>query len=184
MKRCSWVGENKLMIEYHDKEWGMPLYNDKKLFEYLVLESFQAGLSWNIVLNKRENFRKAFAQFNPEKISLFGKKEEDMLLKNVGIVRNKAKIAATINNARQFLTIQKEFKSFSAYQWSFVKKKPIVHKIKNIRDFPTVISEAVVFAKDLKKRGFKFLGPTTIYAHMQATGMVNDHMIGCFKRLA
>lgn len=182
MNRCSWVGESKLMIEYHDKEWGTPLFNDKKIFEFLILESFQAGLSWSIVLNKREHFRNAFAQFDPKKVSLFGQKEEEELIRNVGIIRNKAKISAAINNANQFLKIQDEFKSFSAYQWKFVDNKPINHKIKAIEDFPTVIPEAVEFAKDLKKRGFKFLGPTTIYAHMQASGMVNDHMISCFKR--
>lgn len=181
MRRCEWVGENKLMINYHDSEWGTPLYDDRKLFEYLTLEAFQAGLSWSIVLNKRENFRKAFAQFDPQKIKDFGDSKVSALLKNEGIVRNQAKILATINNATQFIKIQKEFGSFSLYQWRFVNNTPIVHVIKKMSDFPTVIPEAVVYANDLKKRGFKFLGPTTLYAHMQAVGMVNDHMTSCFK---
>ncbi len=181
MNRCKWTGENELMISYHDLEWGTPLYDDRKLFEYLVLESFQAGLSWSIVLNKRENFRKAFVQFNPKKVSVFDKREIALLLKNEGIVRNRAKIQATINNAKRFLEVQKEFKTFSAYQWQFVKNKTIKHSIKSDGDYLTQIPEAVEFAKDLKKRGFQFLGPTTIYAHMQAVGMVNDHMINCFR---
>lgn len=182
MNRCSWVGDTQLMIEYHDTEWGTPLYDDAKLFEYLVLESFQAGLSWNIVLKKREAFRSAFSQFDPTKIAQFGEHEINNLLINAKIIRNKAKICATINNALRFLEVKKEFGSFSTYQWQFVKNKSISHRISVTSDYLTTIPEAVNFANDLKKRGFKFLGPTTIYAHMQATGMVNDHMVGCYRR--
>lgn len=182
MNRCLWVGDTQLMIDYHDTEWGTPLYDDAKLFEYLCLESFQAGLSWNIVLKKREALRSAFLQFDPIKIAQFGKREIDNLLVNVEIIRNKAKILATINNALRFLEVKKEFGRFSTYQWKFVNNKPISHNISVTSDYLTTIPKAINFAKDLKKRGFKFLGPTTIYAHMQATGMVNDHMVGCYRR--
>lgn len=150
------------MLEYHDKEWGTPLRNDNKIFEFLTLESFQAGLSWQIILNKRRNFEKAFANFAPAMVAEFSKKDLTRLLKDKGIVRNGAKIKAAINNAKKFLEVKKEFGTFSKYMWQF--------------------KEAEIWAKDLKKRGFKFLGPTTLYAHMQAVGMVNDHMAGCFKK--
>jgi len=183
IQRCDWVKDSDgLMIEYHDKEWGVPLHNDNKIFEFLVLESFQAGLSWRTVLHKRKNFEKAFDNFNLVKVSQFSKKEVSKLLNNKGIIRNKAKIEATINNAQRFLEVQKEFKTFSAYMWGFVHNKPIINKIKKISDYKPVNAEAIVWAKDLKKRGFKFLGPTTIYAHMQAVGMVNDHMETCFRK--
>ena len=183
--RCAWVGENnELMQKYHDQEWGVPLRDDKKIFEFLVLESFQAGLSWNIVLRKRKNFEKAFCNFNPQKVARFSKEDILKLLKNEGIIRNKAKIIAAINNAQKFLAVQKEFSTFSKYMWQFVNNKQLVNKIKTIKDYPTVSREAEAFSKDLKKRGFKFLGPTTIYAHMQAVGMVNDHMNNCFRKKA
>src|SRR5581483_8573028 len=155
------------MLAYHDREWGVPVRKDRKIFEFLVLEAFQAGLSWRTILHKRENFRKAFKRFDYQKIAR--------------IVRNRAKIAATIENARLFTKIQKEFGSFSHYMWGWVKDKPILHRLRRIKDYPVVIPEAEVWSKDLKKRGFKFLGPTVIYAHMQAVGMVNDHTVDCFR---
>lgn len=181
-QRCLWVkAGDSLYEDYHDQEWGVPVKADKKIFEFLVLESAQAGLSWLTVLRKRQGYRKAFANFDPQKIAKFNKRDVIRLLNNSEIIRNRLKIEAAINNAKRFLEIQKEFGSFSKYAWGFVNNKPIKHKIKKLGDYPTVIKEAENFAKDLKSRGFKFLGPTIIYAHMQATGMVNDHMVGCFK---
>jgi DNA-3-methyladenine glycosylase I len=182
IKRCPWPGEeDSLMITYHDKEWGKPVRDDRKIFEFLVLESFQAGLSWRIVLHKRENFRKAFSQFDYRKVARFTAKDKARLVKDAGIVRNRLKIAATIQNAKNFMEVQKEFGSFSKYMWQWVNHKPIKHRFKSLKDYPTVIPEAEAWAKDLKKRGFKFLGPTVIYAHMQGVGMVNDHMTHCFR---
>ncbi len=182
LKRCKWVTEgNTLYEKYHDLEWGVPVYDDKIMFEFLVLESAQAGLSWLTVLKKRENYRKAFANFDPKKVAKFGKKEIKGLLKNEGIIRNRSKIEATINNAKQFILVQKEFGTFSKYIWSFVGRKPIQSKWRSIRDLPAQTPESETLSKDLKKRGFKFLGPTICYAHMQATGMVNDHTIDCFR---
>ncbi len=182
-KRCTWPGEHDtLMITYHDTEWGVPTRKDRKLFEFLVLESAQAGLSWKTVLYKREGYRKAFANFDPVKVSRYTARYVARLLKNPAIIRNRAKIEAAINNAKKFLEVKKEFGTFAAYSWQFVNNKPIVHSIKKTSDYPVTIKEAEIFAADLKKRGFKFLGPTTIYAHMQAVGMVNDHMVGCFRR--
>ncbi len=183
LKRCHWVSEkDKLMMEYHDKEWGTPLRNDNKIFEFLCLESFQAGLSWRTILNKRKNFEKAFAGFDPVKVAKFGKKDISRLLKDKSIVRNRAKIEAAINNASRFLEVKKEFETFSKYMWSFTGGKTINNNIRKPSDYKPLSPEAEVWAKNLKKRGFKFLGPTTIYAHMQAVGMVNDHMAGCFKK--
>jgi len=182
-KRCPWPSNNDpLMLAYHDKEWGKPVRNDRTIFEFLILEAFQAGLSWQIILRKRENFRKAFRGFDPRKVARFSAKDRARLMKDAGIVRNRAKIKAAVENAKLFLGIQKEFGSFSKYMWSWVKGKPIVHKIRAVKDYPVVIPEAEIWAKDLKKRGFKFLGPTVIYAHMQAVGMVNDHAVHCFRR--
>ncbi|MCR4328390.1 MAG: DNA-3-methyladenine glycosylase I [Patescibacteria group bacterium] len=182
-KRCVWAdGDDGLMREYHDTEWGAVLRDDKKIFEFLCLEAFQAGLSWRTILYKRKNFKKAFAGFDPVKISKFGKKDSERLMKDAGIVRNRLKIEATLHNAGKFLEVKKEFGTFSKYMWSFVGGKPIKNKIRTMKDIAPFNDEAVVWAKDLKKRGFKFLGPTTLYAHMQATGMVNDHMVGCFRR--
>ncbi len=181
VKRCPWPGtEDRLMIDYHDKEWGVPVHDDRKLFEFLILESFQAGLSWRVVLRKRENFRKDFARFDYKKVARFKAKDVARLMKDAGIVRNRAKIKAAINNAARFMEVQKEFGSFASYMWGWVKNRTIDHKIKTMRDIPAVIPEAEAWAKDLKKRGFKFLGPTVIYAHMQAVGMVNDHVTNCF----
>ena len=182
LKRCLWVKkEDALMTEYHDKEWGTPLRDDNKIFEFLVLESFQAGLSWRTILNKRRNFEKAFANFSPVKVAQFSNKDINRLLHDAGIVRNKAKIEATVNNAKRFLEVKKEFGTFSKYMRQFVKNKPINNKVKKLSDYKPQNKEAVFWSKDLKKRGFKFIGPTTVYAHMQAVGMVNDHMTGCFK---
>jgi len=179
-KRCAWAdGGDLLMREYHDKEWGTPLYDDKKIFEFLSLEAFQAGLSWRTILHKRKNFEKAFAKFDPAKVAKFGKKDFARLMRDKGIVRNRLKIEATINNASKFLEVKKEFGTFSKYMWGYVGGKPISHSIKSMKDYKPVHKISIVWAKDLKKRGFKFLGPTTLYAHMQATGMVNDHMVGC-----
>lgn len=182
-KRCPWVPLDKeFYVEYHDKEWGVPLYDDQKIFEFLTLESAQAGLSWETILKKREGYRKAFKNFDPVKVSKMNNKDIDILLQNPNIIRNRLKIEATINNAKKFLETQKEFGSFSAYMWGFVDNKPIQHKLKTLKDYPATTKESEIFAKDLKKRGFKFLGPTTVYAHMQASGMVNDHSVDCFRR--
>jgi DNA-3-methyladenine glycosylase I len=182
VKRCSWptVGD-KLYEDYHDLEWGVPVYKDQKIFEFLVLESAQAGLSWRTVLYKRENYRKAFAGFDPKKVARFTAKDVEKLLKNAGIIRNRMKIEAAINNAKRFLEVQKEFGTFSEYIWGFVGHKTIRNRWKTIKDLPAVTPEAEALAKDLKKRGFKFLGATVVYAHMQATGMVNDHCVDCFR---
>jgi len=180
-KRCAWAGKDPLYVEYHDTEWGVPLYDDDKLFEFLILETFQAGLSWITILRKRENFRMAFDNFDYKKIAKYGEDKYNELLQNAGIIRNKLKIKATISNAVTFMEIQKEFGSFSKYIWNFTNGKPIVNKWKTNNDVPanTALSDAI--SKDLKKRGFKFVGSTVIYAHMQATGMVNDHTTDCFR---
>lgn len=180
--RCPWVPLNdELYVKYHDQEWGVEIHDDKILFEFLLLESFQAGLSWKTILHKRQNFKKAFANFSPEAIARFDEKDVERLMQDAGIIRNRLKIKATISNAQAFLAIQKEFGSFDKYLWQFVGNKPIVHEFKTIKDYLPYIDEALNLARDLKKRGFKFMGPTVVYAHMQATGMVNDHTIDCFK---
>jgi len=182
LKRCPWPGNSDaLMLVYHDKEWGKPVHDDRKIFEFLVLEAFQAGLSWRTILYKRENFRKAFKGFDFRKVARFGARDRARLMKDAGIVRNRAKIKAAIGNAQRFMEVQKEFETFSKYMWSWVRNKPIVHRFRSLKDYPTVIPEAEAWAKDLKKRGFKFLGPTVVYAHMQAIGMVNDHTVDCFR---
>lgn len=178
--RCSWPGKDPLYIEYHDKEWGRPVYNDIKLFECITLESAQAGLSWITILRKRENYRKAFAGFDPIKVARYTEAKIQKLMLNPGIIRNELKIRAAVNNAQRFLEIQKEFGSFAEYQWAFVNHKTIDNRIKPGRPIQATSKESDAFAADLKKRGFKFLGSTTIYAHMQATGMVNDHRTDCF----
>lgn len=179
--RCSWCEKDDLYRNYHDKEWGVPVYDDKKLFEFLVLESFQAGLSWYIVLKKRENFRRAFLNFDVKKVAKFDEKKIEALMNDVGIVRNRLKILAAINNAQRFLEIQKEFGSFSKYAWSFVGDKPIVNKRKSIKEIPSTSDISDMMSKDMGKRGFKFRGTTICYAFMQAVGMVNDHTIDCFR---
>ncbi len=180
-KRCSWVGKDSLYLEYHDTEWGVPLYDDSKLFEFLILETFQAGLSWITILRKRENFRKAFDDFDYQKISGYDDEKYNELLLDAGIVRNRLKIKAAISNAIAFMEIQKEFGSFSKYIWGFTKGKPIKNKRKTMNEVPANTALSDIVSKDLKKRGFKFVGSTVIYAYMQATGMVNDHAIDCFR---
>lgn len=180
--RCGWNSfEDELYRIYHDEEWGVPVYDDRKIFEFLVLESAQAGLSWSTVLRKRENYRKAFAGFDPVKVAAFNDKHVEILLGDAGIIRNRLKILAAINNAQRFLEIKKEFGQFSKYIWGFVGGKPIQNRWTTIKQLPVITPEAEALAKDLKVRGFKFLGPTVIYAHMQATGMVNDHTVECFR---
>jgi len=181
LKRCDWHTDNELYIKYHDEEWGTPVYNDLIHFEFLVLESAQAGLSWLTVLKKRENYRKAYDGFDPEKVARYGEKKKASLLADPGIIRNRLKIEASINNAKHFLEIQKEEKSFSDYIWSFSKGKIITGKWKNVGEIPTTTELSDRIAADLKKRGFKFLGSTIMYAHLQATGIVNDHVTSCFR---
>ena len=181
-KRCSWTRENNpLMIEYHDKEWGVPVHDDRMLFEFLILEGAQAGLTWQTVLNKRENYRKAFDDFHAYKIACYETEDVNRLLGNSGIIRNHLKITSTIQNAKAFLEIQKEFGTFDVYIWQFVDSKPLNNKIKTIKDIPTSTKESKDMSKDLLKRGFKFVGPTICYAFMQAVGMVNDHEMKCFR---
>ncbi|WP_136466738.1 DNA-3-methyladenine glycosylase I [Flagellimonas onchidii] len=179
--RCGWCEGDSLYEDYHDKEWGVPVKDDPTLFEFLILETFQAGLSWITVLKKRENFRKAFDNFDYLKISKYDQSKIDELLNNPGIIRNKLKVHATVSNAKAFMEVQKEFGSFSNYIWGFVNGKPIKNKWKNYKDCPATTPLSDVISKDLKKRGFKFVGSTVVYAHMQATGMVNDHEVGCFR---
>jgi len=179
--RCEWPGENELSIEYHDREWGVPLHDDKLLFEYLILDAFQAGLSWQTILNKRKNFKKAFHNFNAKKISKYSEKDKSRLLNDAGIIRNHLKINASITNAQKFLEVQKEFGSFDKYIWQFTNNKTINNEFKNISDLPAKTEESEKMSEDLKKRGFKFCGPTICYAFMQAAGMVNDHTINCFR---
>jgi len=178
---CSWPRGKPLVVRYHDQEWGRPVRNDRKIFEFLVLESAQAGLSWLTILNKREGYRRAFAVFEPKKISRFSRRDIARLLNNSDIVRNRLKVEAAVNNATKFLEVQKEFGTFSKYMWGFVGGKPIDGKRKNLKDLPEYTKESKAFAQDLKRRGFKFLGPTVVYAHMQAVGMVNDHIQTCFR---
>lgn len=180
-RRCEWPGEDTMMREYHDTEWGVPLHDDRKLFEFLVLDAFQAGLSWRTILHKRNNFEKAFVKFDAKKISRFGARDVEGLMKDAGIIRNKLKIAGTIENAKQFLKVQKEWGSFDKYIWQFTKGKTIKNKWNSQKDLPAVSKEAEAMSKDLKARGFKFVGPTICYAFMQAAGMVNDHLTSCFK---
>ncbi len=179
--RCTWSVKSALYINYHDTEWGVPVYDDDKLFEFLILETFQAGLSWITILRKRENFRQAFDNFDYKKIAKYDDAKFDKLILNAGIIRNKLKIKATITNAIAFIEIQKEFGSFSKYIWDFVDGKPINNKWKALDEIPATTEISNKLSKDLKKRGFKFVGPTVIYAHMQATGMVNDHITSCFR---
>lgn len=179
--RCFWVTKDPLYIEYHDNEWGVPVYDDDTLFEFLVLETFQAGLSWITILKKRENFRKAFDNFNYQKIANYTEDKFETLLQDAGIIRNKLKIKATITNAQAFIKVQEEFGSFSKYIWAFVDGKPIQNNFVNREDVPATTPLSDKISKDLKKRGFKFVGSTVVYAHMQATGMVNDHTTNCFR---
>lgn len=181
VKRCGWCGEDELYVRYHDEEWGVPVFDDRILFEFLILEGAQAGLSWITVLRKRENYRQAFAAFDPAKVARFTDAKVAKLLDNPGIVRNRLKVNAAVSNARLFLDVQREFGSFAEYAWSFVGGKPIRNSHKTMATVQASSPESDAFSKDLKRRGFKFVGSTIMYAHMQATGMVNDHLIDCFR---
>ncbi|MGC5746576.1 DNA-3-methyladenine glycosylase I [Chryseobacterium sp. NFX27] len=180
--RCGWCEKDDLYRKYHDEEWGRPVYNDETIFEFLILESFQAGLSWYTILAKRENFRKAFDDFNYKKIAVYTEDKIEELMNDPGIIRNRLKIKATVTNAQKFQEVQKEFGSFSEYIWGFVGGKPLDNSPKTLDDVPAVTDISDALSKDLKKRGFKFMGSTVVYAHMQATGMVNDHIENCFVR--
>ena len=179
--RCVWTGDDTLMIEYHDREWGVPVHDDRTLFEFLLLEGAQAGLSWTTILRKRENYRAAFDGFDFEKVSRYGDDDVTRLLADAGIVRNRQKVASAIQNAKSFLAIREEFGSFDAYQWRFVDGTPVVNSWTSLDDIPAVSPASEAFSKDLRSRGFKFAGPTIMYAHMQAVGMVNDHLVMCFR---
>ncbi|EDM43647.1 DNA-3-methyladenine glycosylase [unidentified eubacterium SCB49] len=179
--RCGWCGTDPLYVAYHDTEWGVPVKDDELLFEFLMLETFQAGLSWITVLKKRENFRKAFDNFDYKKIAKYSEEKQQELLQDPGIIRNKLKVKATITNAQAYIKIQEEFGSFSKYIWGFVDQKPIQNHCKTSNDVPANTALSDTLSKDLKKRGFKFVGSTVVYAHMQATGMVNDHLESCFR---
>ena len=182
LNRCAWVRtDDALMLEYHDREWGVPVHEDRKHFEFLLLEGAQAGLSWSIVLKKREAYRRAFSQFDPRKVARYTRKRIRKLMLDQGIIRNRLKIESAVRNARAFLAIQEEFGSFNAYCWGFVGGRPKVNRWKSIRQIPATSPESDAFSKDLKKRGFRFVGPAIIYAHMQAVGMVNDHLMHCFR---
>jgi DNA-3-methyladenine glycosylase I len=181
--RCPWVDLSKPdYIEYHDTEWGVPVHDDRTIFEFLTLEAAQAGLSWYTVLRKRDAYKKAFAGFDPEQVARYGNRQLQSLLKNPGIIRNDQKLLAAINNAKRFVEVQEEFGSFDSYIWRFVGGKPIVHKLKRLKDYPATSPESDALSQDLKQRGFKFVGSTICYAHMQATGMINDHALDCFRR--
>jgi len=179
--RCEWVWYDPLLTEYHDKEWGVPVHDDKRLFEFLVLDAFQAGLSWSIILRKRENFRRAFSDFDPLKIAKYKKSEIDRLLEDSGIIRNRLKIESTVSNANSFLNVQKEFGTFDKYIWQFVNYRTIRNRWNSIKELPAKTEESDLMSRDLKKRGFRFVGSTVCYAFMQAAGMVNDHVINCFR---
>ncbi|MBI5661784.1 MAG: DNA-3-methyladenine glycosylase I [Ignavibacterium album] len=181
LTRCPWPKDDELMIKYHDEEWGVPAHNDRKLFEFLLLEGFQAGLSWRTILHKRKNFRKAFDNFDFNKIAEYDKRKINSLMKDEGIIRNKLKIQAAVTNAKAFIQIRKEFGTFDKYIWSFVNYKPIINKFKSLEELPARTELSDKISDDLKKRGFKFVGSTVIYAHMQATGMVNDHLVSCYR---
>ncbi len=179
--RCPWAGETPIYVHYHDTEWGVPVYDDQKLFEFITLEGAQAGLSWLTVLKKREEYRKVFAGFDAEKIAKFSPQKIEVLMQNPGIIRNRLKIESTIKNARAFLKIQEEFGSFSRYQWAFVDGRPVQNKRESLKQLPASTKISDLLSKDLKKRGFNFVGSTIMYAHMQAVGMVNDHLVDCFR---
>jgi DNA-3-methyladenine glycosylase I len=179
VRACLWPREDVLMRKYHDREWGRPVRNDRKIFEFLTLEGAQAGLSWLTILRRREGYRQAFANFDPRKVAKFNKRDVGRLMRDAGIIRNRLKIESTINNAKRFLEVQKEFGTFSKYMWSFVEDKPIDGKRRNEKSIPATSIESDILSNDLKKRGFKFVGSTIIYAHMQAVGMINDHIVTC-----
>ena len=183
LQRCPWLDLDKPdYVAYHDREWGVPVHDDRKHFEFLTLESAQAGLSWYTVLRKRTNYRKAFAEFDPAVVARFSAAKVEQMLQDPGLIRNRRKICAAVENARHFLAVQDEFGSFNAYIWRFVDGKPIVNEWRTLADLPATSRESDALSKDLKSRGFKFIGSIVIYAHMQATGMVNDHALDCFRR--
>lgn len=184
MDRCNWCGTDPLYIQYHDEEWGTPVHDDMKHFEFLVLESAQSGLSWLTVLRKRENYRRAYDGFDPEKVAQYKEEKIMELLSDPGIIRNRMKIEASINNASKFLEIQKEFGSFDRYIWSYVNNQPVVNSYQSISDLPATSALSDRISKDMKQRGFKFLGSVTIYSHMQAVGLINDHLDTCFRKKA
>ena len=181
IKRCNWVSDDPVYIAYHDEEWGVPVHDEQRLFEFLILETFQAGLSWITILRKRETFRASFNNFDYKKVALYDEDKVASLLQDKGIIRNKLKVKSAISNAQAFLEVQKEFGSFDNYIWGFVNGKPIQNDFSSMTDVPPKTELAELISKDLKKRGFKFVGPTVVYAHMQATGMVNDHTTDCFR---
>ncbi len=181
MKRCLWCGTDELYVKYHDEEWGVPVHDDRVHFEMLVLEGAQAGLSWITVLRKRENYRKAFDNFDVNKVAKYSEKKIEKLLQNPGIIRNRLKVKSAVTNAQAFIKVQKEFGSFDKYIWQFVNNKPIINKWKKMSELPATSKESDALSKDLKKRGFKFVGSTIMYAHMQSIGMVNDHVVSCFR---
>jgi DNA-3-methyladenine glycosylase I len=181
LQRCAWCESDSIYMKYHDTEWGVPIHDDKKLFEFLILEGAQAGLSWLTILKRREGYKKAFADFNAEKIARFPKNKIERLMQDTGIIRNRLKIESTIINARAFLAVQEEFDSFDKYSWRFVNGERIVNAWRSMKTVPPTSKESDAFSKDLKQRGFKFVGSTIIYAHMQAVGMVNDHLVSCFR---
>jgi len=181
MMRCEWAGDDSLMVSYHDDEWGVPVHDDRKLFEFLVLEGAQAGLSWRTILRKRKNYRRAFDGFDPIRVATYGEKEAARLLADPGIVRNRAKITAAIGNARSCLDVTDEFGSFDAYLWRFVGEAPIVNRYRSMLELPSETKESRVMSRELAARGFRFVGPTICYAFMQAVGMVNDHLVHCFR---
>ena len=183
-KRCPWCGQDPLYVRYHDEEWGVPVHDDRKLFEFLVLEGAQAGLSWITILKRREGYRKAFQAFDPAKVARFSEARIQKLLQDPGIIRNRLKVRSAVQNARAFLAVQEEFGSFSEYQWGFVEGEPIVNHFRSLAELPAETPLSRAFSKDLKKRGFNFVGPTIVYAHMQAVGMVNDHLVDCFRHSA
>jgi DNA-3-methyladenine glycosylase I len=181
-KRCAWVNaDHELMREYHDREWGVPTHDDRRHFEFLILEGAQAGLSWSIVLSKREGYRRAFGQFDPAKVAQYSQARIDKLTGDPGIIRNRTKIASAVRNARAFLIVQEEFGSFDAYCWRFVNGRPRQNQWSSPREIPATTAESDAFSRDLKRRGFSFVGSTVIYGHMQAVGMVNDHLVDCFR---
>lgn len=179
--RCPWPGVDPLYRKYHDEEWGVPLHDDLKLFEFLVLEGMQAGLSWSTVLRKRENFRRLFAGFDPERVALFDSRRIELLLQDPSIIRNRRKVEGTVTNARAFLKVSEEFGSFDEYIWRFVDGRPLINRWESLSQLPATSPESILLSKDLVARGFKFVGPTICYAHMQATGMVNDHLVSCYR---
>jgi DNA-3-methyladenine glycosylase I len=181
VKRCSWCGEDPLYVAYHDEEWGVPVYDDRTLFEFLILEGAQAGLSWSTILKKREGYRAAFDGFEPAIVARYDERKTAELLADAGIVRNRLKVASAVSNAQAFLAVQEECGSFSNYIWTFVDGAPIQNEWRTLAEIPAKTPLAETISKDLKKRGFRFVGPTIVYAHMQATGMVNDHVVGCFR---